>query len=162
MSTDATSFAQGQAKIATIVDLALSCPAGGDPRWDQLLTELGCRRLPPEARARQLRDGPGQSRGALLLELRWALDAALEALRAGMDDPHRLSASVDDAMRNYVSATRPVVTTNSIFANALADASRSPVRMTGAAASQADCCACCGAPRTLNDGPNCPYCGDTR
>ena len=38
---DAELLARGRETIASIVELALSCPAGGDARWDALLTKLG-------------------------------------------------------------------------------------------------------------------------
>lgn len=163
MADDAALFSQGKELIASIVNLALACPAGGDGRWDAMLGKLGVTGLPADERARHLREGPGQARGALLLELRWALDAAVEPLCEHMDDltpAHRLRDAVEQAVRDYVSAVKPKITTSSIFANALADAGRSPSRMVGAAGAAADCCTCCGAPRRDRALPSCGYCGE--
>jgi hypothetical protein len=161
---DQALFDQGQAAIASIVNLALACPAGGDARWDAMLGKLGVTALPADERARHLREGPGQARGALLLELRWALDAVVAPLCEHMDDltpAHRLRDAVEQAVRDYVQAVKPKITTSSIFANALADAARSPSRIVGDAGAAADTCACCGAPRRDRALPRCGYCGET-
>jgi hypothetical protein len=163
MTDDAALFSQGKETIAAIVSLAVSCPAGGDGRWDAMLAELGVTGLSADERGRHLREGPGQARGALLLELRRALDAAVAPLCEHMDDltpAHRLRDAVEQAVRDYVSAVKPKVTTSSIFANALADAGRSPSRMVGTAGAAADCCPCCGAPRRDRALPRCGYCGE--
>jgi hypothetical protein len=160
---DQALFEQGQQAIASIVQLALACPAGGDGRWDAMLKALGVSGLTPDERARHLREGPGQARGALLLELRWGLDAVIAPLCEHMDDltpAHRLRDAVEQAVRDYVSAVKPKVTTSSIFANALADAARSPSRIVGAAGAAADVCSCCGAPRRDRTLPRCGYCGE--
>lgn len=164
MSHDAALFDQGKELIASIVNLALVCPAGGDARWDAMLGKLGVAGLSPDERIRHLREGPGQARGALLLELRRALDAGVAPLCEHMDDltpAHRLRDAVEQAVRDYVSAVKPKVTTSSIFANALADAGRSPSRMVGAAGAAADTCTCCGAPRRDRALPSCGYCGES-
>ncbi len=160
---DTALFEQGKQVIESIVTLALTCPAGGDARWDAMLRALGVSGLPADERARHLREGPGQARGALLLEVRWALDAAIEPLCENMDDltpAHRLRDAAEQAVRDYVGSVKPKVTTSSIFANALADASRSPSRMVGAAGAAADCCTCCGAPRSDRAASRCSYCGE--
>lgn len=162
---DAALFEQGKQLIASIVNSALACPAGGDGRWDAMLGKLGVAPLSTDERARHLREGPGQARGALLLELRWALDAGIEPLCEHMDDltpAHRLRDAAEQAVRDYVGAVKPKVTTSSIFANALADAGRSPSRMVGAAGAAADCCSCCGAPRSDRAHTRCPYCGESQ
>jgi hypothetical protein len=164
-SQDQALFEQGQQLIGSLVGLALACPAGGDGRWDAMLGKLGVTALAADERARHLREGPGQARGALLLELRWALDAAIEPLCEHMDDltpAHRLRDAVEQAVRDYVNSVKPKVTTSSIFANALADAGRSPSRMVGAAGATADCCSCCGAPRRDRAEARCSYCGETQ
>jgi hypothetical protein len=164
MSQDKALFEQGKQAIESIVSLALTCPAGGDARWDAMLGALGVAGLSPDERARHLREGPGQARGALLLELRRALDAVIAPLCEHMDDltpAHRLRDAVEQAVRDYVGAVKPKVTTSSIFANALADASRSPSRMVGTAGAAADCCTCCGAPRHDRALPRCFYCGES-
>lgn len=160
---DAALLKQGKELIASIVSLALTCPAGGDARWDAMLDKLGVTGLAADERARHLREGPGQARGALLLELRRALDAGVAPLCEHMDDltfAHRLRDAVEQAVRDYVGAVKPKITTSSIFANALADAGRSPSRMVGAAGAAADCCPCCGAPRRDRALPSCHYCGE--
>jgi hypothetical protein len=162
-SADQALFDQGQQAIASIVNLAQVCPAGGDARWDAMLGKLGVTALTADERARHLREGPGQARGALLLELRWALDAVVAPLCEHMDDltpAHRLRDAVEQAVRDYVRAVKPKVTTSSIFANALADAGRSPSRIVGAAGAVADTCSCCGAPRRDRTLPRCGYCGE--
>lgn len=160
---DTALFDQGKQAIASIVGLALVCPAGGDARWDAMLDKLGVTGLPANERARHLREGPGQARGALLLELRWALEAVVEPLCEHMDDltpAYRLRDAVEQAVRDYVGSVKPKVTTSSIFANALADAGRSPSRMVGTAGAAADCCTCCGAPRSDRAAARCFYCGE--
>ena len=160
---DAALFNQGKQAIESIVGLALACPAGGDARWDAMLGKLGVSGLSADERGRHLREGPGQSRGALLLELRWALDAVTAPLCEHMDDltpAHQLRDAVEQAVRGYVNSVKPKITTSSIFANALADAGRSPSRMVGAAGAAADCCTCCGAPRNDREQSSCTYCGE--
>lgn len=140
--------------------LALSCPAGGDERWDQRLDALGVAPLSAEERAAHLREGPGQSRGALLLELRWALDAAGAPWRPRLEDEWRVRDLVEEFVRAYVAATRPRVSTSSIFANAMAGIATSPGRITGTAATAADRCGCCGATLLDRSKPTCRYCGE--
>lgn len=165
MAVDDTAlFNQGKELISSIITLALACPAGGDGRWDAMLGALGVAGLPADERARHLREGPGQARGALLLEVRRALDAGVAPLCEQMDDltpAHRLRDAVEQAVRDYVGAVKPKITTSSIFANALADAGRSPSRMVGAAGAAADCCTCCGAPRQDRALSRCGYCGES-
>jgi hypothetical protein len=151
---------QGRRAIAAIVELALTCPAGGDERWTMMLAKLGSAPLPADERARHLREGPGQSRGALLLELRRALDAVVAPLCEHMDQSWRLTNEVEQAVRDYVGQVKPRITTSSIFANALADAGRSPSRMVGSAEAAAECCRCCGAPRHDRAASSCRYCGE--
>ena len=153
---------QGREAIAALVNLALACPAGGDARWDAMLGKLAVTALGADERARHLREGPGQAKGALLLELRWALDAAVAPLCAHMDEGWRLSNEAEQAVRDYVGAVKPRVTTSSIFANALASAASSPAAMVGAADASADCCRCCGAPRNDRGETRCRYCGESR
>jgi hypothetical protein len=161
MPTDTQLFEQGRQAIASIVELALSCPAGGDARWDGFLARLGVTPLPADDRARHLRDGPGQSRGALLLELRWVLQAATEPLAEHMDDPWPLRTAAEQAVRDYVGTVKPKITTSSIFANAMAGIATSPGRISGTAEANADRCACCGAPRQDRASSSCRYCGET-
>jgi hypothetical protein len=161
MGPDA-SFEAGQRAIAATVALALDCPAGGDARWDAHLAQLGVAPLAPAERLRHLHEGPGQSRGALLLELRRALVAVAAPYEQAMEDGFRLEHAVEHAVRGYVRATRPVVSTSSIFAHAMASIPSSPGRSHHAARTATDTCSCCGAPvheRTLRA---CPYCGEAR
>jgi hypothetical protein len=158
---DARMLARGQQLIASVVNLALSCPAGGDARWDALLSTLGVRGLAADARAQHLREGPGQSRGAMLLELRWVLDASVAPLCEHMDNPYVLRNAVEAAVRDYVAAVKPKITTSSIFANAFAGVATSPGRITGSAEAAADRCGCCGAPRQDRASNSCRYCGET-
>jgi hypothetical protein len=159
--SDAQFLEQGKQLIGSIVNLALSCPAGGDARWDAMLGKLGVRALAADERARHLREGPGQSRGALLLELRWALDAGIAPLCEHMDDRYVLRTAAEQAVRDYVGAVKPKITTSSIFANAYAGIATSPGRMTGTAEAAADRCNCCGAPRRDRSSNSCRYCGET-
>ena len=159
--SDAELFEQGQRAIASVVQLALACPAGGDPRWDAMLGKLRVSPLSADERGRHLREGPGQSRGALLLEVRWALDAITEPLAVHMDDRWRLRDAVEQAVRDYVDAVKPKITTSSIFANALAGAATSPGRIDGTASAAADTCRCCGAPLADRSSTACRYCGET-
>jgi hypothetical protein len=152
---------QGKQLIGSVVSLALSCPAGGDARWDALLGKLGVRALAADERARHLREGPGQSRGALLLELRWVLDASIAPLCEHMDNPYVLRNAVEQAVRDYVGAVKPKITTSSIFANAFAGIATSPGRISGTAEAAADQCGCCGAPRQDRASNSCRYCGET-
>ncbi len=155
---DAVFLDQGTALVASIVNLALVCQAGGDGRWDAMLGKLGVRGLPPDERLRHLREGPGQSKGALVLELRHALEAGVASLCEHMDEPWRLHDAVRSAVRDYVGAVKPRVSTSSIFANALATSSN-PM-MAGRASAQAETCRCCGAPRADRGETTCRYCGD--
>lgn len=161
MADDAQLFESGRRAIASIVNLALTCPAGGDARWDAMLGSLGVTPLPADERARHLREGPGQSRGALLLELRWALQAAIEPLCEHMDEHWTLRNAAEQAVRDYVASVKPKITTSSIFANAMAGIGTSPGRITGAAEALADRCSCCGAPRQDRSSNTCRYCGET-
>jgi hypothetical protein len=159
---EAALLARGREAIAAIVNLASTCPAGGDAGWDATLGQLAVTPLVADERARHLREGPGQTKGALLLELRWALDAVVAPLCEHMDQPWRLTNEVEQAVRDYVGAVKPRVTTASIFANALASAASSPAAMVGAANASADCCRCCGAPRRDRGEAHCSYCGESR
>jgi hypothetical protein len=161
-ANEAALLARGRQAIAAIVNLASTCPAGGDARWDAMLGQLGVTPLVADERARHLREGPGQSKGALLLELRWALDAGVAPICEPMDQPWRLTNEVEQAVRDYVGAVKPRVTTASIFANALASSATSPTAMVGGAGASADCCVCCGAPRRDRGEVRCSYCGESR
>lgn len=150
-------LAQGRALVESIVHLALSVPVGGDARWDAMLAKLGVSGLSVLDRQRNLRDGPGQSKGALVIELRKALEAAIVPLCDHMDQPWRLSDAAARALRDYVGAVKPRISSASIFANALATTTN-PMR--GSADASAEPCICCGAPRVDRSQPSCRYCGE--
>lgn len=160
MAGDAPLLEQGRSAIASVVNLALACPAGGDQRWDAKLRELGLTPLSADDRNLHLREGPGQSRGALLLELRWALNAALAPICEAMDEDEQLRNESGQAVRDYVGAVKPRITTSSIFANALAHAASSPSRVAGSPDASADQCGCCGAPLHDRSSKLCRYCGE--
>jgi hypothetical protein len=154
---DAALFEQGRSLVESIVNLALNLPAGGDGRWDAMLGKLGVRGLGNDERARNLKEGPGQAKGALVIELRWALEAAVEPLAEHMDDRWRLRDFCQRAIRDYVGAVKPRISTSSIFANALATTGNF---MTGQAGAAADTCKCCGAPLQDRTSKTCRYCGE--
>lgn len=156
---DARLFEQGRSLVESIVNLALNVPAGGDARWDAMLGKLGVRGLAPEQRASNLKDGPGQSKGALVIELRWALEAGIEPLAVLMDERWALRDFCQGALRDYVGAVKPRISTSSIFANALATTENF---MTGQAGAAADTCKCCGAPLLDRNSQACRYCGELR
>ncbi len=149
-------FAQGRALIESIVNLALQLPAGGDARWDAMLAKLGVRGLAADERARHLREGPGQSKGALLIEVRWALAAAIAPLAEFMTERWALRDFSERALHDYIAAVKPRISTSSIFANALATTRKT---MTGTASAAANPCKGCGAPAGLAQ-TICPYCGE--
>lgn len=147
---------QGRQLVASIINLALAVPAGGDARWDKLLVALGVSGLAPDERARDLREGPGQSKGALVLEVRWAIEAGLAPLAELLDQPWRLRELGEQALRDYLGAVKPRISTSSIFANALA--TTKPI-VSGGASASAEPCRFCGAPRVDRSKPSCRYCG---
>lgn len=155
---DARLLEQGQALIASIVNLALNQPAGGDARWDAMLKALAVTGLAPDERARDLREGPGQSKGPLVLEVRWAIEAGIAPLLEHMDEPRRLSEHGEQALRDYLAAVKPRISTSSIFANALA--TTKPI-VSGSASASAEPCRFCGAPRVDRSKPSCRYCGES-
>lgn len=154
---DGRLFEQGRSLVESIVNLALNLPAGGDARWDAMLDKLGVRGLDSDERARHLKDGPGQGKGALVIELRWAMEAAIEPLAEHMDDRWALRDFCARALRDYVGAVKPRISTSSIFANAMATTTN---YMTGQAGAAADTCKCCGAPLRDRSSKACRYCGE--
>lgn len=154
---DAALFEQGRSLVESIVNLALNLPAGGDARWDAMLGKLGVRGLDPDERVRHLKDGPGQSKGALVIEVRWAMDAAIEPIAVHMDERWALRDFCQGALRDYVGAVKPRISTSSIFANALATTANV---MTGQAGVAANTCKCCGAPLSDRSSTACRYCGE--
>jgi hypothetical protein len=154
---DAALLEQGRALVESIVNLALNLPAGGDARWDAMLGKLGVRGLSNDERVLHLKEGPGQSKGALVIEVRWVLEAAVEPLAEHMDDRWVLRDFAQRAVREYVGAVKPRISTSSIFANALATTGNF---MTGQAGAAADTCQCCGAPLRDRNSKICRYCGE--
>lgn len=154
---DAMLLRQGRALVESIVELARVVPAGGDARWDAMLGKLGVNGLPNDERLRNLRDGPGQRKGALVIELRWALAAAIAPLAEHMDDRWALRELCSRALRDYVEAVKPTITTSSIFANALATTGN---QLSGKASAAAQSCRCCGGPLVDPGAAACRYCGE--
>jgi hypothetical protein len=154
---DSALFEQGRALVESIVNLALNVPAGGDARWDAMLVALGVRGLDNEERVRNLKEGPGQSKGALVIEVRWAMEAAVEPLAVHMEERWALRDFCQGAIRDYVGAVKPRISTSSIFANALATTGNF---MGGQAGASADTCKCCGAPLSVRSSKTCRYCGE--
>jgi hypothetical protein len=154
---DGRLFEQGRALVESIINLALTVRAGGDARWDAMLDKLGVRGLGQDERARHLKDGPGQSRGALVIEVRWALEAGTEPLAEHMERRWALRDFCQGALRDYVGAVKPRISTSSIFANALATTGNF---MGGQAGAAADTCKCCGAPLSDRISKTCRYCGE--
>ena len=146
-----------RAACAALVEFALSCPRGGDARWDQRLHALGVRPLPPEQRQLHLQHGPPLTKGPVLIELRHAIEATARSEAAELDQESWAAMAVQDALREFLNAAKPAVTTSSIFANAMAT-TKTYGNVTGGA--ETIRCPTCGAPRM--DGQSdmrCGYCG---
>ncbi len=168
-------------KAAQVLEVGSTCALGGDAAWDALLTELGVRGMPVQERQKHIAEGPKKSRGALPIEVRWAVtaiyDRGREQVRA-MDMKAetqaendlvkkietRLYAIVDEVTREHLQRVTPAApTTSSIFAKAKASTPNYSAMGVKAGMNQMKCTAC-GAPRKTNDdaavGP-CVYCGGT-
>ncbi len=165
-----------EATSRRILDTGAGCALGGDARWNDLLTELGVTPLSPSERERHLREGPRRSRGALPIEVRWAIEAVDKRARSWLWDidramrtehgdryirpiEHKLYGMVEETIRAHLSATVVAVTTSSIFANARAT-TPSYAHLGKKAGLEEVKCKTCGAPRirTGELGP-CAYCG---
>lgn len=153
---------------ARVLETGSTCALGGDATWDALLAELGVRPLSPEERRRHVAEGPKRSRGALPVEVRWAITAVYERGRAAyramdMSDEserleRRLRGLVEEVTREHLARTSAAApTTASIFANARAT---TPSYGGGVKAGigQMKCKACGGPRKTQELGP-CVYCG---
>src|ERR1035437_5934189 len=64
-----------------VLEVGSTCALGGDATWDAILQEHGVAPLPPAARQRHIKEGPRRSRGALPIEVRWAIEAVYKRSR---------------------------------------------------------------------------------
>ena len=166
-------------QVARVLEVGSTCALGGDAAWAAVLAELGVPPLPPEERRRHVAEGPKRQRGALPIEVRWAITALQDRVRPSVraldlkaETPEedalvarleqRLNQVVDEVTREHLQRVTPAApTTSSIFANARATTPRYGGGVK-AGLSQMKCTAC-GAPRKTEDpdvGP-CVYCGGT-
>ena len=81
----------------------------------------------------------------------------IRALAEHMDERWALRDLAQSALRDYVGAVKPRISTSSIFANARATTVN---MMTGQAGAATEACTCCGAPRVDRERPACRYCGE--
>ena len=147
-------------QAARVLEVGSTCALGGDATWDALLKELAVEPLPPDERRRHLAEGPKRTRGALPIEVRWAITAVQDrAKRAPHEDAldHKLHTIIDVVTREHLARTAPAAaTTASIFANARAT---TPSYGGGVAAGMNQTkCAACGGPRKT-EALVCAYCG---
>lgn len=157
MSDDKARAEQLRAQCDALVQFALGCPRGGGETWDGRLEALGAARLSDEERASHLAEGAPLGKGPLPLEFRWALEALAKPHEPHFDNTGLAPAIVQQALRDYLAAAKPKVTTSSIFANAVAT-----TRTYGstAAGSETLRCLTCGAPRMHEQSDlTCGYCG---
>jgi hypothetical protein len=153
-----------------------TCALGGDSRWFELLGELGIAPLAAHERERHLREGSPRRRGALPIEVRWAIESVEKRARAWLWEidramptehgdecirpiEHELVGMVERTIRAHLAATAPAVTTSSIFANAR-NTTPSYAQMGKKAGLEEVTCRTCGAPRvSAGDLGRCTYCG---
>ena len=64
-----------------VLEVGSTCALGGDATWDAILQEHGVAPLPPAERQRHIKEGPRRSRGALPIEVRWAIEAVYKRSR---------------------------------------------------------------------------------
>jgi hypothetical protein len=159
-----------------VLETGTSCALGGDDRWFALLGELSITPLPPEERQRHLREGSKRARGALPIEVRWAIETVEKWARAWLREidlampteygdeyirpvEHKLLGMVEHTIRAHLTATAPAVTTASIFANAKST-TPSYAQLGKKAGLEEVTCGTCGAPRVrAGDLGRCTYCG---
>jgi hypothetical protein len=160
-----------------VLEVGSTCALGGDATWDAVLREHGVTPLPPAERQRHIQEGARRTKGALPIEVRWAIEAvykrAREAARAmdlRVDTPaeqqlidgieKRLVNLVDETTREHLQrVTPPANTTASIFANARATTPNYSALGAAAGMSQMKCKSC-GAPRKSTEEIGaCGYCG---
>jgi hypothetical protein len=160
-----------------VLEQGVGCALGGHAAWDALLADLGVAPLPPAERQRHLTEGSRRARGALPIEVRWAIEKVEKLARAWLWEidkampteygdqyirpvEHKLLGMVDETVRAHITRTAAVVnTTANIFANARA--STPNYSQLGARAGlEGTKCKTCGAPRRhAGDLGNCDYCG---
>lgn len=148
---------QARDACRSLLDHASSLPRGGGPAWDQTLDQLGAPRLSEADRADHLKNGAPQGKGPLPIEMRRALERAVAPYANQMEDSWRGRDIVEQSMRDYIQLVKPVVSTSSIFANAMAT-----TKTYGKTESKTSTITCpaCGAPRTQGDDSlTCRYCG---
>ncbi len=161
---------------ARVLEVGSTCALGGDAAWDGVLADFGVTPLPPEERKRHIAEGPKRQRGALPIEVRFAITSLYERARTSvraMDMKaetseenalvakieQRLAHLVDEITREHLQRVTPQApTTSSIFANARAT---TPNYGGGVKAGMNQMkCTSCGAPRkNESDSLTCVYCG---
>jgi hypothetical protein len=160
-----------------VLSAGTSCALGGDGRWFELLAELGVTPLPEGERERHLREGSKRARGALPIEVRWAIESVEKRARGWLWEidksmpteygdayvrpiEQKLHGMVERTVRAHLAATAgAVVTTSSIFANAR-NTTPSYAQMGKKAGLEEVSCRTCGAPRArAGDLGRCTYCG---
>jgi hypothetical protein len=159
-----------------VLEQGVASALGGDPAWDALLTELGVRPQPPEERRRHLTEGAQRARGALPIEVRWAIETVDKSARAWLWEidrampaefgdkyirpiEHRLIGLVDETVRAHLAQTVAAPTTASIFANARATTPKYSSMGTKAGIEETKCKTCGGPRRHTGDLGPCDYCG---
>ena len=153
-----------------------ACALGGDDRWFELLNELSITPLSAGERERHLREGPRRARGALPIEVRWAIETVEKRARGWLWEldrampteygdecirpiEHKLIGMVEATVRAHLAATAAAVTTSSIFANARST-TPSYAHLGKEAGLEEVTCRTCGAPRVrAGDLGRCTYCG---
>jgi hypothetical protein len=159
-----------------VLEQGVASALGGDPAWDALLAELRVRPLAPAERQRHLTEGARRAKGALPIEVRWAIETIEKSARAWLWEidkampteygdthirpiEHMLQGLVDETVRQHLAQTAAAATAASIFANARATTPNYSAMGTKAGIEETKC-KTCGGPRrhTGNLGP-CDYCG---
>lgn len=162
-------------RAARVLEVGSTCALGGDASWDAVLVELGLQTLPPDERRRHIAEGAKRVRGALPIEVRWAISAIQERARTALrtldmraETPEendlvrtterRLHTLVDDVTKAHLARCAPAApTTASIFANARAT---TPNYGGGVKAGMNQMkCTMCGGPRKTEELGPCVYCG---
>lgn len=160
-----------------VLEVGSTCTLGGDATWDAILREHGVSPLPPQERQRHIKEGPRRSRGALPIEVRWAIEAVYKRsreasraldLRVETPEEQRIVDGIERRLVNLVEETThahlqrvtpPANTTASIFANARATTPNYSAMGAAAGLSQMKCKSC-GAPRKSTEEIGaCGYCG---
>jgi hypothetical protein len=159
-----------------VLEQGVSSALGGDPAWDALLAELGIEPLPPAERRRHLTEGARRAKGALPIEVRWAIEKIESSARAWLWEidkamptehgdkyirpvEHRLQGLVEETVRSHLAQTAPAATTASIFANARATTPNYSAMGAKAGIEETKCKTCGGPRRHTGDLGACDYCG---